>query len=249
MALLRDAANEGAHRTTNLFAIGPFTACGFFNFNNFTVAGTPYQAGIDANNLFNINVSTGGNAQCQFRATSGTDYLTGTIAVSTGIWYFWAITLNSANTVTNMYIRAVNATGALTAATAGAPVGTGFTPTFWRCGFQGVAPNFLMAGYRMWAAELTSEELELESRQTFAKRVANCRGIYPMLGTDLTAAYRDFSVDNTALTTASVAPTVDLGPSVPWRFSRHGRRVSYVVASAPGGSSPPGRSFLLLGVN
>lgn len=233
MAIHRDANNEGAQRTTGLFVIGPVTACGFFNFDNFTVQGVPLSFFLDSSNLINLNISTAGNVFLQTRIGGTTDFNTGNIAVSTAKWYFWACTLTATGTTSNLYVREVNALGALTVATPGAPPNSTFTPTSYRLAMQGVASAFRMAGHRVWQAVLTTEELERESRQLRARRRTNLRGEYPLIGKTLAEAYRDFGPDNITLTQGSAAPALIEGPPVPWQFNRRRRKIAYEVSSAP----------------
>lgn len=235
MAIHRDAANEGMTRTTSLFTIGPVTVAGFFYAVNFSFLCGPVQLILNTSNFIQIQVdATTGNSYARTRIGGLTNFDTGTIPLFTGTWYFLAAVLNGAGTVSNYYVRALKGAGGLIAASAGSPPGGTFTPVNWHFVNQGIASDFKLAGWRGWSATLTPLELLAESKQLMAVRRLDLRGCYPMApgGSSLTDAYRDFSDYGVALTTNTVAPTVEAGPDVPMVARRRRLQVADVAVAA-----------------
>lgn len=146
----------------------------------------------------------------QIDVYDGSDHLGSDLVI--GHWRH--ITITSSATVRKAY---VNARLDVSVTTGGASI-----ENLWIG--RTTANDFLngrMAAVKLWHAELSQAEIELETHQYKPFRMANLDGFYPLLdvGTG-TLDYSRFATTN--LTSNGTLATED-GPPIPWEFGPHGR--------------------------
>jgi len=132
----------------------------------------------------------------------------GAQVVATGTWYRMAVTRSG----TAAAFYSGPEAGALTAASG--TLSRAAADTLTLGSYYGINSNLngRMAAVKVYNAQLTAAEVEVETRQYVPARTANIFGWYPWLGPDTT----DYSGVGNNLTAGAGTPTVEDGPPIPW---------------------------------
>jgi hypothetical protein len=200
------SGGSGYSRTGNLIGTGAHTVAAYVKI---TTDRNNYQSFVGADDF-------GGNFSFVGAGSDGTTYIpdsTGGVALNTGVsmttgtWYYVAVTRSSGGTG-HAYIAALGG-GSLADTSGSRAAATGVTNSYIGTDGYGSYLEGEMAYVRIWAAELSSSELESERTSTTAVRTSNLTASYDFA----TASTTDNSGNGNTLT-AIATPGSGTSPSI-----------------------------------
>lgn len=211
-------------RATMLSAGQNFTACCWFMPT--TLPGpSGYQSILGDDAQVSMQLHRIGSGNTLFSMSTGANDGDSATAMSTGVWYFGALSAVSSTTQT-VYLNGVQAATRSDPAAHVAAMNIG-------C-WTGSTDRFIgrVAFVKIWAgANLTLNEIMMEMWQGAPYRHANLRAFYPMW--DLSADETDHSANAQTLTVAGSGHAVAEMPPIPFRLQRNRKsHIPYTVAAA-----------------
>lgn len=212
MAVRYDATTDNMSRTASLPSTSTLTVCAHAYIqvspNPFGIVFS-YDNGVAA--YLQLYFDVGSPYVLTFGASGGSAAQTVLGSITTGVWYFVAMTVNGANGVG--YGASMSTTAALSSVAKASINLTGVNKC-WVAnnGFGGGDDlNGRIANLKIWEASLSAAELEQERYFTRPQRIANLYGWYPQL--DAATAATDFSGNGRNFTVGGTLATEDHAPT------------------------------------
>jgi hypothetical protein len=164
---------------------------------------------IDNGQADNWGVQTGADGTTANAVMDGNS--TASVAMTVGTWYF--IGLATSGTTGTLYYKAAGSSTLSTTAI------TGVTATSAATLRLGDSPwgewlNGCLAAVKVWNAQLTAAEIDLEAQQYAVNKIASLVSFHPLVK----AETADYSGNARTLSGGTGATTED-GPPIPWRLS------------------------------
>lgn len=218
---------------TRALALGSLTAITASFWWKVSVDRNTYSSAffVDNGQPDNWGVQTGVDGTTANVIMDGTS--TASVAMTVGTWYFGCLAL-SGSTGT-FYYKAAGATSLSTTAITGVTATNAATLRLGESPWGAEWLNGCLASFKLWSAQLTQAEIELEAAQYVPNRFTSLVSWHPLLKTETV----DYSGNARTLSGGTGSTTED-GPPVPWKLASP--RVTTPAASGISGTASPAQS-------
>lgn len=137
---------------------------------------------------------------------------TASVAMTVGTWYFGCLAL-SGSTGT-FYYKTAGATSLSTTAITGVTATNAATLRLGESPWGAEWLNGCLASFKLWSAQLTQAEIELEAAQYLPNRLSSLVSWHPLVKTELI----DYS-GNARTLSGGTGTTTEDGPPIPWKLA------------------------------
>lgn len=176
----------------------------------------------------NIGVQTGVDGTTANVILDGNS--TASVAMTVGAYYFGCLAVSG--TTGTFYYKAAGGTSLSTTAITGVTATNGATLRLGESPWGSEWLNGCIAAFKLWNAQLTQAEIELEAAQYVPNRFTNLVSWHPLVKTETT----DYS-GNARTLSGGTGTTTEDGPPIPWKLASP--RVTTPVSSGISGTAAP----------